>query len=304
MINLAIPAAAFLSVSSFVVLIWLLFSKGRMQVDERIAQVTPRFSAEQLQSESETSTLSRLGKLFVPKDDRRRSKLKDRILQAGLYRNTSIRIFLGIKILLMVCPIAVGMVLCSVGLISLDDALLYGAVAGLLGTVAPALWLSYVKTGRQKHIRRALPDALDVIVVCLEGGLSLPAAFARVAAELGTAHPLLADEMLIMKREIQLGRTTGQALRQFANRFDIEEIRSMASVVYQAERFGASVTQALQVHADTLRLKRYQRAEALAQKAPVKLIFPTVLCIFPALYIVLMTPAFIQVFEALNEIGS
>ena len=137
-----------------------------------------------------------------------------------------------------------------------------------------------------------------MIVICLEGGLSLPASFDRVASELRTAHPMLADEMAILKREIQLGNTTGEALKKFANRFDIEELRSMASVVTQAEKYGASVTKALRVHADTLRLKRHQNAEAMAQEAPVKLVFPTVLFIFPALYIVMMTPAFMTVFEA------
>jgi tight adherence protein C len=147
-----------------------------------------------------------------------------------------------------------------------------------------------------------MPDALDVIVVCVEGGLSLPASFARVSAELREAHPLLADEMSILQREVQLGRTTGEALREFADRFDVDELRSLASVVTQAERFGASIVNALRVHADTLRVKRHQNAEAMAQKAPVKLIFPTVLMIFPALYIVLMGPAAVQLLEMLENL--
>jgi len=107
--------------------------------------------------------------------------------------------------------------------------------------------------------------------------------------------------MAIVQREVQLGRTTGEALKDFANRFDAEELRSLASVVAQSERFGASVVKAMRVHADTLRLKRYQWAEAQAQKAPLKLIFPTVLLIFPALYIVLMGPAGVRVMEMLDR---
>jgi tight adherence protein C len=136
-----------------------------------------------------------------------------------------------------------------------------------------------------------MPDALDVIVVCLEGGLSLPGSIHRVSTELRTAHRTLAAEMTIVQREIQLGRSTGEALQRFANRFDVEELRSLASVILQAERFGASVIKALKVHADSLRLKRRQKAEEMAQKASVKLVFPTVLFIFPSLFVVLVGPA-------------
>ncbi len=237
----------------------------------------------------------------MPKNESRMSRLKARMLQAGLYKRHSTAIYLGVKFMLMVMPMFVGFLLSTVGFVTLREGLAFGAIVGLVGTVTPSFWLDYEKAKRQKTIRRAMPDALDVIVVCLEGGLSLPAALARVAAELRQAHPLLAEEMAIVRREIQLGHTTGEALRDFANRFDAEELRSLASVVSQAERFGASVVKAMRVHADTLRLKRYQWAEAQAQKAPLKLIFPTVLLIFPALYIVLMGPAGVRVFEMLER---
>jgi tight adherence protein C len=223
------------------------------------------------------------------------------MLQAGLYKRHSTAIYLGVKFVMMVTPMFVGFMLSTAGFVTLRQGLAFGAIVGLVGTVAPSFWLDYEKSKRQKTIRRAMPDALDVIVVCLEGGLSLPAALARVGSELRQAHPLLAEEMSIVRREIQLGRTTGEALRDFANRFDASELRSLASVVSQAERFGASVVKAMRVHADTLRLKRYQWAEAQAQKAPLKLIFPTVLLIFPALYIVLMGPAGVKVMHMLKN---
>ncbi len=240
----------------------------------------------------------------MPEDESRLSRLRSRLNQAGLYQKHSTAMYLGVKFALMVVPMAVGLALSTVGLVGLTQGLLFGAAVGLAGNLAPTIWLTRLKKQRQKNIRRAMPDALDVIVVCLEGGLSLSGSFAHVASELKEAHPLLANEMSIVRREVQLGRTTGQALRQFADRFDLEELRSLASVVVQAERFGASVNKALRVHADTLRLKRYQHAEAQAQKAPVKLIFPTVLCIFPALYIVLMGPAGVQVMEMLKTFGN
>src|SRR5206468_2354823 len=130
-------------------------------------------------------------------------------------------------------------------LLPMEAAILLGTVVGFAGTLAPSFWLDSMKRRRQRSIRRALPDALDVISVCLEGGMSLSSALSRVARELATAHPLLALEMAIVERETQLGRTTGQAMREFAQRFDVEELRSLSSVVSQAERFGSSVIKAM-----------------------------------------------------------
>ena len=185
----------------------------------------------------------------------------------------------------------------------MSQGVIFGLIGGGFGAIAPGFWLDMQKKKRQKTLRRSLPDALDVIIVCLEGGLSLPGSFAKVSTELRTAHPMLAAEMSIVRREIQLGRSTGQALQRLAERFDVEEIRSMASVIVQAERFGASVVKALRIHADSLRMKRRQQAEEKAQKASVKLIFPTVLFIFPALFVVLIGPAAFDImimFEHMN----
>ncbi len=125
----------------------------------------------------------------------------------------------------------------------------------------------------------------------------MPAAFARVSDELQAAYPMLATEMLILRKEMELGRSTGEAFHDFADRFDAEELRSMAALISQAERFGASLVRTLRIQADSLRLKRHQYAETQAEKAPLKLIFPTVACIFPALYIVLMGPAGVQLLQ-------
>ncbi len=294
--DITIMIAAFAVVASLILLVSLLMGSSQRTSD------VSTVSAPTGRSDPRASRpLPQMGSLLMPKSESRMSRLKARMLQAGLYKRHSTAIYLGVKFMLMVMPMFVGFLLSTVGFVTLREGLAFGAIVGLVGTVTPSFWLDYEKAKRQKTIRRAMPDALDVIVVCLEGGLSLPAALSRVAAELRQAHPLLAEEMGIVRREIQLGHSTGQALRDFANRFDAEELRSLASVVAQAERFGASVVKAMRVHADTLRLKRYQWAEAQAQKAPLKLIFPTVLLIFPALYIVLMGPAGVRVFEMLER---
>jgi tight adherence protein C len=144
-----------------------------------------------------------------------------------------------------------------------------------------------------------LPDALDVIVVCLEAGLSISGALSRVARELGSAHPLLAQELGIVEREIQMGRSTGDAMRQLAVRFDLEELRSLAAVIKQSEQFGTSVVKAFNVYAESIRVQRHQRAEELARKAAIKILFPTVLCIFPGIFIVLLGPAAIRIYNVL-----
>jgi tight adherence protein C len=160
-----------------------------------------------------------------------------------------------------------------------------------------------MKANRQSIFRRALPDALDVLVICLEGGLSLPGSIRRVSHELRTTHPLLASELNIVQREIQLGRSAGESLHQMGLRTDLEEVRTLASVITQAERFGASLVKSLRVHADTLRQTRQQRAEEMAQKAAIKILFPTLLFIFPAIFVVILGPAAFQIMEAMSSVN-
>jgi tight adherence protein C len=161
----------------------------------------------------------------------------------------------------------------------------------------PSLWLDRRKNLRQTVLRRALPDALDVLIICLEGGLSLQASLKRVADELSGAHPQLGAELRIVDREIQLGLNAGEALLHFAQRTNLEEALSLSSVVGQSERFDASLVKSLRSHSETLRVKRKQKAEERAQKAATKMLIPTLLFIFPAVFVILLAPAVIQVQE-------
>jgi tight adherence protein C len=140
-------------------------------------------------------------------------------------------------------------------------------------------------------------------VICLEGGLSLQGAIRRVAAELRAAHPVLARELNIVQREIHMGRSAGDAIRQFAARADLEEVRSLSSVILQAERYGASLGKALRVHGEALRVKRLQYAEEMAQKASTKMLFPTLLCIFPGIFLVVLGPAMLHVIRIFSRMG-
>src|SRR5262249_12817032 len=247
------------------------------------------------------TALPKMGAPLLPDDEESRTRLRTRLIQAGYYSRQAMVFFLGVKVLLMAAPAVLGLAAGLVGLCDVNYGALSGALSGIAGMIGRSFWLDRRKKVRQSSFRRALPDALDVLVICLEGGLSLPGAMRRVASELRTAHPLLAAELKIVERETQLGRSPGEALQQMGLRTDLEEVRSLASVITQAERFGASLVKSLRVHAETLRLKRKQQAEEKAQKAAVKILFPTLLLIFPAVFVVILGPAAIQISEFFRD---
>lgn len=310
----------FVTASTFVVMLYLLFGPRKDRVDDRIGALWEEpgaagpagFPGNRAPGAALPPGRGSPAGLLTPnpvtqwtsqrvKQKEKRDRLKDSMMQAGFYGPVAVNVFRIMRIVFLVAPAGLGLAAAQMGLVTPMVGLFAGAVAGLAGTIAPSFFLDHLKRGRQKQIRRALPDALDVMVVCLEGGLSLQAAFSRVSRELVTAHPMLAVEFNIIERQMQMGRGTGEAIRELAARFDLEELRTMASVIAQAERIGSSVTKALTVFADTLRMKRHQRAEEMAQKASVKLIFPTLLCIFPGIFVVLLGPAAIQIYQQIIQ---
>lgn len=233
--------------------------------------------------------------------EEKKNTLKDRMTQAGIYNSGATKLFIVMRVVMAVGPAVGGYLAAQAGMVSMTMGVLGGIAAGVFGTFAPTMWLNHVKRKRQTKIRRSLPDALDVLVVCLEGGLSLNGSFARVARELAGAHPMLAIELQIVQRQTQMGRSTGQAVREFAGRFDLEELRSMASVIIQSEKIGSSVVTALTVYAETLRVKRFQQAEEMAQKAVIKILFPTLFFIFPGIFIVILGPAAINIYDMFSS---
>ena len=306
-----ITLIVFLMASSGVLLVYTLVGAKRTRLDVRLedleeqgaAGTTGYPAARSAQANPFTqTTLPKLGTALMPDDEGERTLLRARLIHAGLYGRQTLPIFLGAKLLLIVTPVVAGLALALTGLIRTEYAILGGGCFGIAGMIGPGFWLDGRKKKRQTSLRRALPDALDLLVICLEGGLSLPASLRRVGAELRTAHALLALELNIVQREIQLGSSPGESLHKMGVRSDLEEIRSMASVITQAERFGASLVKSLRVHAETLRTKRQQYAEEMAAKAAVKVLFPTLLFIFPAIFVVILGPAAFQIMERLNEV--
>ncbi|WP_435011140.1 type II secretion system F family protein [Tundrisphaera lichenicola] len=258
-------------------------------------------SRDQPEEKSETvasiarTALPKMGKIIVPEDEAERTKLRARLIHAGLYNRQAMHIFLGVKLFLLSSATIVGIGLTLAKVMPVSKALPLSLVLFFIGMIGPGFWLDSRKKARQMLLRRGLPDALDVLTICLEGGLGFQAGLKRVSDELMTAHPVLGSELKIVDREIQLGRGPGEALHHFAQRTDLEEALSLASVVGQSERFGASLVKSIRNHSETLRIKRKQSAEEKAQKASTKILIPTLLLIFPAVFVILLAPAVYQV---------
>jgi len=172
------------------------------------------------------------------------------------------------------------------------------AVAGL---VLPKFVLKRLAKRRQHRLRLSLPDALDLLVVCVEAGMGLNQAIVKVAEELERTHPEISEELKLVNLEIRAGRTRGEALRNLGERTGVDDIISLAAMLIQTDKFGTSIARSLRVHSDSLRTERTQRAEEAAAKTTIKLIFPLIFCIFPALLTVILGPAFLNLARIFSE---
>jgi tight adherence protein C len=224
------------------------------------------------------------------------SALMQRLMSAGYRREAAPTIFAGVKLLLaVVLPIVIWIL----PIHALDEAsllqqsMLYLGIAAV-GLYGPELWLYQVSKSRKLRITNGFPDSLDLLVVCIEAGLGLDAAIFRTGAELALAHPDLCEELHLVSLELRAGLQRSQALTNLGWRNDIPEVKSLVALLIQTDRFGTSVGQALRVHSDSMRTARTQRAEEMAGKLPVKLLFPLMFFIFPSIFIVILGPAVIQ----------
>jgi tight adherence protein C len=250
------------------------------------------------------SALSALpASLVAPGDTEHLRRVKMRLTEAGVYGPNAVTILLGAQFLLVVLlPVTVGGLPFALGLLSWKLALFAGLVALGVGFLTPTFWVEYQRNKRQTELRRAVADALDMLVLCAEAGLNLPAALQRVTAEMQVVHPPLAWELNVIQREVQLGLSVGDAFLKFGDRCNLAEVRELATVLQQSERYGVGYVKALRRHSDTSRQQRQQRAEERAQKAAVKILFPTLLCILPAVFLVLLGPAVYQFASTLANI--
>lgn len=304
--EMMVMGLAFAVVTSLALLGGLFYSSRGKKLDARIEALSGRDKAEdkaETMAQLARSALPKMGKILVPEDEAERTKLRARLVHAGLYHRQAMHIFLGVKLTLLGLATAAGIGLTTTKILPIGKAMPISLVLFFTGMIGPSFWLDRRKKARQTTLRRGLPDALDVLIICQEGGLSLQAGIKRVADELRSAHPILGAELKIVDREIQLGRAPGEALQHFAQRTDLEEALSLASVVGQSERFGASLVKSLRSHSESLRHKRKQKAEEKAQKASTLILMPTLLFIFPAVFVVLLAPAVFQVMKVFSGEG-
>jgi tight adherence protein C len=228
------------------------------------------------------------------------SVVADLLVHAGYRKPSAPALFWGARLALTVGLGMLGFTMAPV----LGARPFVGVVAALylaaIGYVAPIFIIRSKARARQKQITLALPDAIDLLVVCVEAGLGINQAMLRIAQEIHHVSILLAQELHMTNLEIRAGRPRNEALRNLTERTGVEDVRGLMSTLVQAERFGTPIGPALRVHAETLRDKRKQRAREAAAKTTIKLVFPLVLCIFPAMFVVLIGPGMIQIMETLG----
>jgi tight adherence protein C len=227
-------------------------------------------------------------------------KLQAKLTQAGIYTERAIPLFLGVKLGgLLVLPVLVLILLW--GDASQRALLVITISLCILAYLLPNFILNRMISSRQKKVREALPDALDLLVVCVEAGQGLDAAIKRVAEDLQESSPIISQELLLVNLEIMAGLERQQALKNLGERTGVEELVSLCNILIQSDRFGTSIAQALKTQSDYIRTARRQRLEALAAKTPVKLLFPMLLFIFPAIMVVILGPAIITLTEFFSK---
>jgi tight adherence protein C len=235
----------------------------------------------------------------LPKSQAEVSIILQRLQHAGFRNESAKKIFYGSKVLV---PVLLCILAWVSGLLNYGGPFVLLLVAPL-GFLVPDFWLGNRIKKREKAVRRGLPDVLDLLVICIEAGLSLDHATARTAVELKLAQPELCDELNIVVLEQRAGRPRDDAWKHMAERTDVDCVRNLVSMLVQAEKFGTSVAKTLRVHSDTLRSQRVQAVEEAAAKTTIKLLFPLVFFIFPALFVVVLGPAFLSVMDSFNSIN-
>lgn len=237
----------------------------------------------------------------MPRNAAEMSRLNVKLANAGLRRENAANLFLASKTVL---GILLGLVAAfytwGVGY-DLQRAAGWAIFLAAAGFMAPNVWLSMAVSRRADQIKRGLPDSLDLLVISVESGLGLDAAIQRVGDEMRNVHPVLSEEFQIATLEAQMGIPRAEALGNMASRTGITEVKSLVSIVNQAEKFGTSVAQALRNQANALRVKRRQEAEERAQKTTVKLMAPLILFIFPAIFVVLAGPAALRLIDTMGS---
>jgi len=291
----------------FAIVAWGLlekFAAGKPRAEERLDELNDpssrkRAVEEEKRAEKKTGAMTRmlekaspaLARPLQPKSEKETSALRERLMHAGFRSEAAPSVYLGLKFISLLVGLFIGggSILFTQGT-SQDSLIKIIAVAGIMFYL-PNVILWFLRRRRQESIFLGLPDALDLMVVCVESGLGLDQAMRKVSEEMKKTYVVIADEFGLANFQLQMGRSRNEVLKDLGNRCGVDDVRYLAAILIQADKFGSSIAQALRVQSDSMRVRRRQLAEERAAKTAVKLIFPLVIFIFPAIFVVLVGPA-------------
>jgi len=298
-VTVLLPLLAFLFVSLLVGAAGMALVPGTTVVQRRLGEILghPQGTPESTQySEVLVESFKKLSR-YAPTSPSEMGKLQLKLVAAGYRSKEAMPVFIGLRL----GSALTLFVLTTLPIFHMNVLVALGAAG--IGYMLPTMVLGRLAKRRQHRIRLALPDALDLLVVSVEAGLGLDQALQRVGQELAFAHPDLSDELRLVNLELRAGTARSDALHHLADRTGVEDLSSLVAMLVQTDKFGTSVAQSLRVHSETLRTKRRQRAEEAAAKTGVKMVFPLVFCIFPAIWVVTIGPAAIRFVQVLFPLG-
>ena len=297
--TILLPVLAFLFVSLLAYAAYIAFAPSLAgSVERRLAEIGgTTMPVETPTWERMSATFKRMGRV-APQSPSEMGKLQRRLVSAGYRNNEALIVFLGVRV---ACAAVLFAVLATPLIVRPNIALAFGGAG--LGYLFPNIVLARLEKRRQHKIRLSLPDALDLLVVSVEAGLGLDQAMQRVGEELVFAHPELCEELRLINFELRAGKARSEALHNLGERTGVDDVISLVAMLVQTDKFGTSIAKSLRVHSDTLRTKRRQRAEEAAAKTGVKMVFPLVLCIFPAIWVVTLGPAAIKIVQVLVRLA-
>jgi tight adherence protein C len=265
-------------------------------LDPHSVEITQAKRQEQVQAKM-AAAANKLGQSLRPSDAQELGKIRTKLMNAGFRHEQAVAVFFGIKFILLLITLIGAFPPCVFYFGMTQKSYMIAAGVGGFAFYLPDFILGKRKKSRGEAIFMGLPDALDLMVVCVEAGLGLDAAMRRVTTELGQSSPVLCEEFAIANFQIQMGRPRKDVLRDLGTRTGVDDVRALSAVIIQAEKFGSSIAAALRVQSDAMRLRRRQLAEARAAETSVKIMLPLILFIFPGVFVVLVGPA------ALNMVG-
>jgi tight adherence protein C len=296
-----VTVITFLSTALLVMALFYAFSPAEASIRTRLEQLMnsgsrhPKEKFSEIQQERARNLLAKIGRLLPAAAETRANRAQIMMVRAG-YRSADA--FLAIRGMKVILPIALVFFVLLSGIYQYNPALIL-MLSIVLGFMLPEIWLLWRIQVRQRLLRLALPDALDLLVICVEVGLGLDQSLIRVSQELRIVHPELSDELQMVNFEMRVGKTRLEALRELARRTGLEDLKALVAMLIQTERFGTSIGQSLRVYSDELRTRRRQSAEEMSAKTTVKMVPALVAFIFPALLVVILGPALISLMRQL-----